>query len=46
MAEELEARGADIKTHWRHATEVFRSKGFLVGPAMRRVATATTCRAT
>ena len=31
MAERLEARGADIKTHWRHLTEVLRSKGFWIG---------------
>ena len=31
MAEKLKARGADIKTHWRHFTEVLSSKGFVVG---------------
>ena len=31
MAEKLKAGGADIKTHWRHFTEVLRSKGFVVG---------------
>ena len=46
MAEKLEARGADIKTHWRHFTEVLRSKGFVVGPTTRPAATASTCAAT
>ena len=31
MAEKLKARGADIKTHWRHFTEVLRRQGFVVG---------------
>lgn len=30
MAEKLKARGADVKTHWRHFTEVLRRKGFVV----------------
>lgn len=31
MSEKLKARGADIKSHWRHFTGVLRSRGFVVG---------------